>query len=374
MGDIKRFWGMCVVLCVLGLSATTGFAQDVSGDLLGRINGLRTSLGLSAYQLNGALTAAASAHARWMTDNNQVSHVQFDGSAPRDRARANGYTSTWVSENIYMGTIAGVGDAWGFWINSPIHYAGLTSPNYDEVGIGFASGAGGNAYVLVFGNSTGAARAVSTGGGSNGASGGNGAGTVASQPSFVVGVDSVGNIMHEVQPGDTLGDIMLIYGYTWDDIPSVLALNGLTQADIRRIKVGSVLLVPPYDGTYTPTPQPTLEHTLTPTPEPTATPTITATPAPAVIPPVAFNAQTPTPTDTPSPTPLPMATVTESVIVRTLPPSTQVAQLGTPVLSVLPTEAPPISAESGVPMWLVVAIGVQLAVLAYATFEFFRKR
>ncbi len=366
-----------LILCMVGLVSLPTLAQD---DLLSRINGLRASLGLAPYSVNGALASAASNHARWMVDTGQVSHIQFDGSSPRDRARAAGYSSTWVSENIYMGGIAGSGDAWNFWVNSPIHYAGLTSPNYDNVGIGTANGSGGNSFVLVFGNSSGAVRTVST---SNSATSGNDGGGAPSQPSFVVGLDANGNIMHEVQPSDTLGEIMLIYGYSWDRIPSVLELNGMTQADIRFLKVGSVLLVPPQSGTYTPTVAPTSEFTATPTASFTPPPTSTQpTPVPTLgelPPPAVFNALTPQPTDTPPPTQTPIPTETpsltptESVIIRTLPPPTTLAMLSTPI-PLINVNAPSPVEEGGLPWWLGVAVLFQLGVLAYATVTYFRKR
>lgn len=332
-------------------------AQD---DLLARINGLRASLGLPAYNTNGALAGAASQHARWMVDTSQVSHIQSDGSSPRDRARANGYASSWVSENIYMGTSASIDSAWNFWVNSPIHYAGLTSPNYDEIGIGTANGAGGNAFVLVFGNSSGAVRAVSPAPTGNNDTSGGGA---RPQPSFVVGLDANGNIMHEVQPNDTLGEIMLIYGYSWDMIPYVLTLNGMTQADVRRLKVGSVLLIPPKDNAFTPSPIPSEAPTHTPPPptstQPTAIPTLDALP-----PPMVFNPATPTPTLAPSPT-------AEPLVIRTLPPSTTVAALATPIP---PTPLQEATTQEGIPLWLWGAIAVQVCILGYATWSYFKRR
>lgn len=229
-------------------------AQDIQSDLLSRINGLRASLGRSPYTLNGALTAAAANQANWMASTREVSHVQYDGSRPRDRAIAAGYGSTWVSENIYIGSDASASSAWTFWINSPVHYAGLTNTNYQEVGIASApTGDGWYAFVLVFGNPGGAPPIqASAGGNSDGQSS-----APSGPPPWVVGVDPVGNIMHEVRQDDTWGDILLEYGYTWDDLPRVLTLNGREFNDegVRSIKPGDVVLVPPYAGTYTPTPE-----------------------------------------------------------------------------------------------------------------------
>lgn len=236
------------VFCLLsGLSAPAIHGQDVVTDLIGRINNLRTSLGLAPYSLNGALSAAAQNHASWMAETGQISHTQPDGSTPSTRAAAAGYPGSWVSENIYAGSNATPNDAWVFWINSPIHYRGLTNSNYDQIGIGSATTSWGRSFVLVFGASGSPAVSVNTGSGSSGAA-------PAAAPSFIVGVDPYGNIMHEVQEEHTVGDIALIYGYTWDDIPDMLALNGMTEVDIRTLKIGSIFLVPPHAGTYTPTP------------------------------------------------------------------------------------------------------------------------
>lgn len=235
--------------CLLfGLGAETVHGQDVVTDLIGRINNLRSSLGLAPYSLNGALNAAAQNHASWMAETGQVSHTQPNGSTPSTRAAAAGYASSWVSENIYAGTNATANDAWVFWINSPIHYRGLTNSNYDQIGIGSATTSWGRSFVLVFGASGAPAVNLNPGGG------GDSGAAPAAAPSFIVGVDSYGNIMHEVQEEHTVGDIALIYGYTWDDIPGMLTLNGLTETDLRTLKIGSIFLVPPHSGTYTPTP------------------------------------------------------------------------------------------------------------------------
>ncbi len=327
------------IICTLPLAINHGQAQ---GDLLGRINGLRSSLGLAAYSLNPALAAAAQNHADYMATSGEVSHIQSSGSTPRDRAAAAGYGSSWVSENIYMG--ASLDTAWGFWTNSPVHYAALTSASYTEVGIGSSSGAIGTAYVIVFGNPQGLSVTVPGAGGS----GGGGSESSAAAPSFIVGQDNWGNIMHEVQAGDTLGDIALIYGYTWDDIPGMLAINGLQEGDL--LEIGSVFLVPPTGGTYTPTPGGS-----TPSPEATAEAlpiqVATLTPsAPALLAPATFVA--------------PSATPTRAIIVR-------------PVGTITPTVAAVASVASstgsGPPAWLLIAISVQVGVLLFATAEFIRR-
>jgi len=333
---------------------------ESQGDLLGRINDLRASVGLAGYSINGALAAAAQDQAQWMATTGEVSHTRADGSGPRSRAAAAGYGSQWVSENIYMGPIANSGDAWNFWVNSPIHYAGLTSPNYSEVGIGVASGSAGNAFVLVFGSPTGPEIQIAAPGGGQSSAGDNGGGEVSApaepvQPSFVVGLDGVGNIMHEVQPGHTLGEIALIYGYTWEDIPTLMALNGMAEEDETALQIGSVVLVPPASGTYTPTPEPTQPPTETPLPTDTPPPTDTPTPpAPALVPPATFVPPSAT------------ALMSDGAV------GTPVAALATPP-ALNAESTPETPTNSSPPIWLLVLLSVQIGVLLFASAEFLRR-
>ncbi|NWF69517.1 MAG: LysM peptidoglycan-binding domain-containing protein [Chloroflexi bacterium] len=367
-----------VLLAAPLLRATPLRAQDVVGDLLGRINNLRAGRGLYPYSYNGALAAAAQSQAQWMAETGSVSHVRPDGSSPRTRAAAAGYGTTAVSENIYAGTLATVDDAWNFWINSSIHFAGLTSGYYSEIGIGYATTSWGSAFVLVFGNPGGPAPALPASSGSSDSSE-----AVGAPPSFVVGVDASGNIMHEIQPGDTPGGIALLYGYTWDDIPALLALNGLS--DPRDLVVGEIFLVPPRDGTYTPTPS-DVTASATPSPDPAqhnaqltadagrvltavAFATYTVTPLPMM--PGAAPAATAAPTQSPTPfvadttavalalaaataTPSPVSVATEAALVRTAVLETQQAVPG----------------NSGIPAWVLVAVLLQVTVLVLAGAEF----
>ena len=287
---MRRF--LALIGFVLGLVAPAA-GQDAASVLLPRINSLRASQGLPGYALHAALTAAANNHARWMADTGEIAHYQHDGSGPRTRALNAGFPSDWISENIYRGASALT--AWEWWLNSPIHYAGIVSPNYDKIGIGSASGAHGNAYVLVFGNSTGRL----LGGSAQRESGAGGSGAAAGAPSYVLGLDEFGHIKHEVQPGQTIGHILLIYGYTWDEYPYLLEINGMSEADRLNMQPGEVILVPPKDGTFTPAPA-------------TKAPTTTATAAPTVAPTAASAASTPKPAET---------AATVSIQFRNAPPS-----------------------------------------------------
>jgi hypothetical protein len=352
---------MSLWLVVFVFATGSASAQDVAGDLLGRINGLRNARGLPSYSLNGALTAAASSQAQWMIANNcAIAHTHPDGSNPRSRAQAFGYTTSDVSENIYCGTNATAAAAWNFWINSSIHYAGLVNTRYKEIGIAAAQGAPGTSFVLVFGNPGGPNYVPPASSGD----GGNTSGGAPQQPSYVVGLDEFGNIKHEIQEGDTLGQIALIYGYTWADIPAILALNGLTEGDYRGLKVGTVILVPPKAGTYTPTPGDPPAGT------PTAEPP-TDQPSPTPEPPTSM------PTALPAPTRALIATANAVPAALSLPTATpqSIAAVSTPVPTAIPLAAETASSPlfSGTSPWLAAALIVQVGILLGAGIEFLRR-
>ncbi|MGQ9889363.1 MAG: CAP domain-containing protein [Aggregatilineales bacterium] len=353
---LRRFATFCLLLILCHAAAAR--AQD-GGDLLSRVNNLRASLGLPPYRLNAALSAAAQGQAEWMAATGTISHARPDGSGPRTRALAAGYPSSDVTENIYGGTNASPDAAWAFWVNSPVHYNGMTNARYQEIGIGSARSSSMTTYVLMFGNPGGPEPMAAA---QPGASRGGSRSAPPAQPSYVVGLDPFGNIMHEVQPGDTLGDIALIYGYTWSDIPYMKELNNIE--DHRALVVGSIFLVPPRDGTYTPTPD-------------DAPPAATAPAAdePATLPP------TTSPTATPEPTRLAIATAAAmpEVIAMAAPVSTATPDsAGMPVA--LAAGAAPAAASTstiarnaGAPPVLGLALALQVGLLIAAGVEFARR-
>ena len=120
-----------------------------------------------------ALIRAARSHSRWMARNRKAfSHTGQDNSRPWDRAKAAGYPTEQVSENILqtsgrrgrarkgkfrwssdwrMGRSAVVS-----WMNSPGHRRNLLDPKMNHIGIGVARNRRGNVYVTQnFGNAPG---------------------------------------------------------------------------------------------------------------------------------------------------------------------------------------------------------------------------
>ncbi len=343
----------CLFIITLLLIVMPAQAQDAVSELLGRINALRAEQGLPAYSLNAALNSAAFNQAQWMASTNSVTHYRPDGNGPRDRALAAGYSSNWVSENIYMGTNATSDSAWDFWSNSPVHYAGLTSPHYRDIGIATASGEGGHAFVLVFGNPSGSIpTAPQNNTNSNTSVNDNNSIPAVSPteppPSFVVGLDARGNIKHEVQPGDTVGGIAFLYGYTWDDIPYILEINSMSEEEAEALEISSIFLVPPYDGTYTPTPAP-----------PTETATSTPPPESLLSEPVTYIA--------------PTATSEQVSVAQSLPTSTPAMVVFAPPTDSLSPVVESASITRGKPPWLIAAVLVQVGVLFLASVEFVRR-
>lgn len=390
--NIKR---LLLVICSLLLTtvAYPAQAQDVSGDLLGRINGLRGELGLPGYTLNGILSAAAQNQAEWMVTSGQVSHTQPDGSTPSSRAARLGYPSSAVSENIYMGSNATASVAWNWWLNSPIHYRGITNAAYTQIGIGTATGEAGQAFVLVFGNPNGWGAAparpappASNNGGSSASSGG--AAAAPAPPVFVVGVDNDGNIMHEVQPGHTLGEIVLMYGYGWDDLDRVRRLNTMSEPEGRNLAVGSVLLIPPWGSTETPpeivapeaTAAPTLEFVIQVTPGPTenaivlSSDAISPTPEASPVEDLGIIGVEATTAATPAAV---AAQPTQSWQAATVTPSPDTGSGGTAVAIAAAPPADPqiimVETNDTSPL-LIVAVVLQLVIIGGAGFEFWRRR
>lgn len=75
-----------------------------------------------------------------MACNNFLSHTGSDGSSVGDRVRRQGYTYSWVGENIFATTntsSTAPQQAFTWWMNSAPHRANLLNTNYTDIGIGY---------------------------------------------------------------------------------------------------------------------------------------------------------------------------------------------------------------------------------------------
>jgi hypothetical protein len=144
-----------LIAVLLPMSAPVSAQGDDAGQILARINALRTQNGLPPFDFNSQLAASAQQHSDDMAATGNISHTGSDGSSIDSRIQASGY-GRWRGfglwgENIYGGQLASVDAAWNFWINSQVHRANLLNPRYREVGIGVSQSGNGTYYTLNFG-------------------------------------------------------------------------------------------------------------------------------------------------------------------------------------------------------------------------------
>lgn len=243
--------GLIVLLVIPLMSAAQPAAAAPPGQgadpytVINMVNALRAEYGLPPYQVNAQLMAAAQAHSQWAASVGTHSHTGLGGSTPTDRALAAGYgggQSVRVSENIYWGTNATAQSALQWWRNSPIHFRGMTSTQYVEIGAGVAYGSGGGYFTLKFG-------VVLTGGNN-----GQGAAPQAVQPApgarplpvYVFEPVEVaepredGSVVHVVGEGQNLSYIAEAYEVA---VSEIMALNRLTEDSL--IHPGNELIIVP---------------------------------------------------------------------------------------------------------------------------------
>ncbi len=111
-------------------------------------NNRRANAGLPALELNANLSRAAQKHACWMADNRTMSHTGAGGSTMDTRITAEGYSWSYVSENVAMGQT----DAkmvMQTWMQSPTHRANILDTHGREIGIGWALNGGQSYWAMV---------------------------------------------------------------------------------------------------------------------------------------------------------------------------------------------------------------------------------
>ncbi len=316
--------------------------------LLAMVNNFRAARGLPGLSLDSRLTAAAQNQASWMAVNSQCcDHSQGGTSTALSRANRFGYSAPLITEIIYLGGSAA--DAMNWWQTSGPHTRELTRPTGGHAGIASVSGNNNQtAHVVVFGWT------------GNSGNGGGASGGPAQQPAYVVGLDEFGNIKHEVQPGDDLGTIAWrYYGYNWDVLPTIRALNNRTQAEDGLLAPGEILLIPPKAGTYTPAPS-----TASAQPEPSAAPTGKPATTEARMQAPSHTSASPAPSAS-SATPPPTAPGLRKIHIGNLP---------TPIATPQP---PPIAPEDALTLLelglLAAAFVTQLLVIGFAVAAFIRR-
>ena len=108
--------------------------------LLGLINAERANQGLPAYSMQGQLQTAARNHSTDMACNAFFSHTGSDGSSVGQRVSGQGYSWSWVGENIFASgntSASAPQNAFDWWMNSAPHRANLLHPQFIHIGLGY---------------------------------------------------------------------------------------------------------------------------------------------------------------------------------------------------------------------------------------------
>jgi uncharacterized protein YkwD len=120
-------------------------------EVLERLNEVRAKEGLHPLRVDLSLLRAARDHTRDMIERDFFDHINPDGLAFWDRARAQGYPSSYIGENLAAGYLKAA-DAMAGWMESPGHRANILNPDFEEIGIGMLEGGSMGAYwTQVFG-------------------------------------------------------------------------------------------------------------------------------------------------------------------------------------------------------------------------------
>ena len=255
-------------------SAESGMVPSAAGspfDLINAVNALRTSYGLAPYSISPILMFTAQSQAEFMAATGDVSHTGFGGSSLTDRLLAAGYPLAgdlslggFRAENIASGNEDRTAQsAVEGWTRDASHLNTMISPNLSEIGAGVAI-ANGRVYYVIDAAlpTTGPVLPASTviaGSGSTGP-----------PPETRISVAVVstpnpeGDIIHEVQVGQSLWQIAIAYEVKIDDIKR---LNNLlddsiypgsrllikTEAPVTLIPTASMTEVQVSDPTVMPT-------------------------------------------------------------------------------------------------------------------------
>lgn len=256
---------MLFIFCMAFDVSVSQTQTDPASEVIQRVNALRASYGIPAYQVDSALMAAAQAQTDWSAANNHIGHDGPGGSSPNDRAQAAGYgngKSSFALENAAHGTMPQNTPELvvRMWQSDWAHLDAMISENYEHIGVGYTEANGYSWYVMMVGYV--GAKGSSGNTQSQNASGGEAAPTnspVVNQPVYVPFTrsepDESGAIYHEVQPGQSAWTIAAQYGI---ELTELLKLNNLTENSVLH-PGDRIMIRPPDQPAVTPIPQPPTE-------------------------------------------------------------------------------------------------------------------
>lgn len=120
-------------------AATPAQPQPVStyeDQVIALVNQERARAGCAALTVNTVLMSAAEAHSLDMATRGYFDHTNPEGLLPWDRARAAGYPSSSVGENIAAGYTTPDSVMLG-WMKSNGHRRNIQNCSYREIGVGY---------------------------------------------------------------------------------------------------------------------------------------------------------------------------------------------------------------------------------------------
>ena len=248
-------------------------------DLINAVNALRAAYGLPAYSINSILMFTAQNQSDFMAATGNVTHSGPGGSSFTERLLAAGYplggdlsAGGFRSENIISGNDGmSAQAAVDAWMGDAPHQNTMLSQNLTEIGAGVSVVDGRVYYVIdCASSSTSGAPSVSTQVVKSGT-------TVPANEAVIYPValstpNANGDVIHEVQSGQTLWQIAIAYEVKIDDIKRLNNLfdNNIFPGNKLLIKKDVVLTVALPTATAVP------EITATVVPSATLLPTQTA--------------------------------------------------------------------------------------------------
>lgn len=147
---IASFRGAPLYVLLFGWHRGDYFARQTAGlrdldrlraEMLARVNEVRRAAGLRPLLENAELDLAAQEHARDLLVRGYFQHRSPEGTQPGDRARAAGYPSAAVAENLHRDRYS-VEQTLAEWLDSPGHLQNLLDPHCTDIGLGVALGEG----------------------------------------------------------------------------------------------------------------------------------------------------------------------------------------------------------------------------------------
>lgn len=123
------------VLKIPDLSAIKAYENEV----IRLVNIERAKNGVAPLKANWQLSRVARLKCEDMRDKNYFSHTSPTYGSPFNMIKNFGFTYRTAGENIAKGQVTAV-QVMNSWMNSPGHRQNILSPNYTEIGVGYAKG------------------------------------------------------------------------------------------------------------------------------------------------------------------------------------------------------------------------------------------